>query len=1190
MAISTQYGANPNFFGQEDYNEAIRQGHTPAEILQWMNRNTDKLQGGNVPGGGGVYDNVLNSVINEANNTQPASIAYRNAGLTAQVIPLEITDKYDFNLRPVGGVTYSRNNRSWDLKKEATDYKTDYRTNYTADRRTDLPTNAKANYAIPEFLPTNLPFNLSTTLKTDYKTDHPTNLKKNKRYQAEVCDGPIVFGSNWCWYTKKEWRDNWVDDTEANNANRNLNKTNAALNKENAQANIDNTNKNTANYNQNIRNANINTQIQTIREKYTILNRDNSNTNAEYSTINVKNQQLNYQAQQTNQKNQELNEDNTLLNNKNTAANKLYDKTVALASTTKGGDYVAQRDQLTYNDLINAGYTPSEAKQFTDNLKTQFKLFYQTEKLVPWDSSLGAAPPYGTFDPAYYKGQNPTVNAAWNQAVANDDIDITERYGENNYYWQHYTTTGKAQGLRGNKEEDLVAAQKYQEAALTDKEIQDIRDLQLGVDIDTITQRLLNVPEVSNEWTKARQGDPYWKQLAKEKYLDVTKPEEFAVLFRLSERPEDKQIILSYNINAGSGITELEDAINTAINTKKTVEVKKFAAINQTVLKDAIAEMKKQKGRQEMMSFFRGFSGFTEVMDINKDLTNSILGDTGVGGILAFTSGGKGEEDLLNALQNVTGMRNNVVYNWQQWFDQSIKNKYGIDYSLFEPLEEKKDIINAFLDSTEKAYDQAKGEFRAKFLEQAGFTSSEALVDFLGKQGKEGETILNAIKGDPGESAKLLLQPIGSRLEADIKTLDDAKNRGLALTYGTKDATEMINVEAQFARNYLDEYLIPRFNTSKSMDEFIEYLDIRQEERNPFEVTDIDRSLKKLGQLQSQVYLDQVKQQGPRSFDPNFYFSPTGDRSRLRQYETQKKTVEDDWAAAKAGDPYWAVQVYRFGIDINNKAAFARMHFEVKGQGKGFDAADDITNASKVQDFISINVMPLLQKEADKAEVVFGTFITPEEFADEMLRGLDPAKTPDAWKEVLQRYGLSEFAGTIDELKQYIVETLRGGSAQEIREQIKYLNDKRQRPTQEILGVTYIPKEEDYKDQAPKPTTQLYSIFQSAGYQGTEDEFYNNMFPDLDRSEQVLLTKAGKDTALKTYGLDLQDPFASLGTIESFFPEDQEAIDKEAAKDKAKDFYTRYFRIDEDQKEEEPTKSNAGQAFLGEFTSLFKGL
>lgn len=1185
MAISAAYGASPDFFGQADYDEAIRQGYTPAEILQWLNSNSDKLQGGNKPGGGGVYDNVLNSVFNEANNTQTAATLYQQSGINAQVIPLEVTDQYDFNPRPAGGVTYDRNNRKWDVKKEATDYKTDYRTNYTADRKTDYPTDAKANYAIPGFLPTNLPYDLPTTLKTDYKTDYPTDTRRKEEYWTEECSGWWIFRR--CRDVRNE---RWVDDTARNNENRALNQKNADLNRANAQANIDNARKNEENYNQNLRNENINSQIQTIREKYSTLNSANSSTNAQLSTINAQNQKLNYQAQQTNQKNQELNEDNTLLNNKNTASNKLYDKTIALASTTKGGDYVSQRDQLTYDELINAGFTPDEAKQFTDNIKSQFKLFYQTEKLTPWDASLGAQPPYGTFDPAYYKGQNPTVNEAWKKAVAIDDIDITERYGENNFYWQHYTTTGKGQGLRGNKEEDLVAAGKYEEKALTDQEIQTIRDLQLGVDTDTITQRLLNVPEVSNEWTKARQGDPYWKQLAKEKYLDVSKPEEFAVLFRLSERPEDKQIILSYNINAGSGITELEDAINTAINTKKTVDVKKFAAINQTVLKDAIAEMKKQKGRQEMMSFFRGFSGFTEVMDINRDLTNSILGDTGVGGVLAFTSGGKGEEDLLNALQNVTGMRNNMVYNWQQWFDQAIKEKYGIDYSLFEPLEEKKDIVDAFLDSTEKAYDVNKNEFSAKFLEQAGFTSTQELVDFLGKQGPEGETILNAIKGEPGEGAKLILQPINSRLEADIKTLDDAKNRGLALAYGTADATEMINVEAQFARNYLDEYLIPRFNTSKSMDEFIEYLDIRQEERNPFEISDIDQSLKKLGQLQSQVYLDQVKQQGPRSFDPNFYFNPTGDRSRLKQYEDQTKTIEADWAAAKAGDPYWASQVYRFGIDVNNKAAFARMHFEVKGQGKGYDAADDITNASKVQDFISINVMPLLQKEADKAEVVFGTFITPEEFADEMLRGLDPAKTPDAWKEVLQRYGLSEFAGTVDELKQYIVETLRGGSAQEIREQIKYLNEKRQRPTQEILGVTYIPKEEDYKDQAPKPTTQLYSIFQQAGYQGTEDEFYNNMFPDLDRSEQVLLTKAGKDTALETYGLDLQDPFSSLGTIESFFPEDQEAVDKEAAKDTAKDFYTRYFRIDEDQEEEEPTKSKSGQAFLGEFTSMFKGL
>jgi hypothetical protein len=31
-------------------------------------------------------------------------------------------------------------------------------------------------------------------------------------------------------------------------------------------------------------------------------------------------------------------------------------------------------------------------------------------------------------------------------AVANDDIDITQRYGENGFYLQHYTTQGKPAG------------------------------------------------------------------------------------------------------------------------------------------------------------------------------------------------------------------------------------------------------------------------------------------------------------------------------------------------------------------------------------------------------------------------------------------------------------------------------------------------------------------------------------------------------------------------------------------------------------------------------------------------------------------------------------------------------------------------------------------------------------------------
>ena len=196
-----------------------------------------------------------------------------------------------------------------------------------------------------------------------------------------------------------------------------------------------------------------------------------------------------------------------------------------------------------------------------------------------------------------------------------------------------------------------------------------------------------------------------------------------------------------------------------------------------------------------------------------------------------------------------------------------------------------------------------------------------------------------------------------------------------------------------------------------------------------------------------------------------------------------------------------------------------------------------------------------------------------------MLKGLNP-DDKKTWDEVLSKYGLTEFAGDINQLKDYITEALRTGSAQEIREQIKYLNEKKEKPTQEILGVTYIQREGDYKPvEKTGEETELYKVFQSAGFQGTEDEFYENFFPDLDRSEQAALTKAGTNQALKTTGLDFSDPFASLGTIESFFGEDNQ---KEETPTKSS-----YFTIDED--ENLPTKSKAGQGFLDEFTSLFKG-
>jgi hypothetical protein len=773
---------------------------------------------------------------------------------------------------------------------------------------------------------------------------------------------------------------------------------------------------------------------------------------------------------ETNKRNKELNDLNASLNTANTSRNQAYDKTLQTVSSTRGGDYVAQRDLI--RNLQGVDNT------LKSTLENYYKAYYTTEKLQRWDSNLGAKPPYGAFDSTYYKNQNPVAAQQWASAVANDDVDITQRYGEEGFYLNHYTTQGKPAGARGNKEEALVAAQQYKERGPTDQELQQVRSIQLGVNTDTQTQRLLNVPEIAAEWEKAKEGDSYWKQKGKELFLDVTKPDEFAVLFRLSDRPEDKAVAFNYNLNAGYGITEIEDALNTAVGEKAIVDVKRFGALAQDVLKQTIDEMSKAKAREQQLAIFSGFDSFGEIVNFNKSLTSSILGDSGVGGILSFMGGDKTEKSLEKALQGVTGINNSVTYNWQQWFDSTLKQRYQNDIEL-------------------------------------GLTKEEA--------------------------------------------------------------EENVKIQGQFARDFIDQYLTPRFNESRSMNEFVEYLDVRQEEQNPFQTQDILTAVKRVADTKAQQYLNQLIGT-ERSFDPEFYFNPTGNKARESDYATQASTVAADWEAAKKGDAYWASQAYRFGIDPNNKEAFARMHFQVKGQGQGYDPADDILTASKVSDYIYTQILPALKAEALEQGTVFGQFLKPEEFADEMLRGLNP-DDKKTWNEVLNKYGLTEFGGSIEELKNYITETIRTGSAQEIREQIKYLNEKREKPTQEILGVSYIQRDEDEKPAATvEGESELYKIFQSAGFQGDEDQFYTEFFPDLDRSEQVALTKAGTNESLKTTGLDLSDPFASLGTIESFFGE---------AKEEEEPTKSSYFTIDED--ETLPSKSKTGQGFLDEFTSLFKG-
>ena len=209
-----------------------------------------------------------------------------------------------------------------------------------------------------------------------------------------------------------------------------------------------------------------------------------------------------------------------------------------------------------------------------------------------------------------------------------------------------------------------------------------------------------------------------------------------------------------------------------------------------------------------------------------------------------------------------------------------------------------------------------------------------------------------------------------------------------------------------------------------------------------------------------------------------------------------------------------------------------------------------------------------------------------------MIEGLDPDQ-PEEWNYALEQVGLSDFQGTAADLKNYIAETFRTGSAVDIRAQLKYLNEKREKPTQQLLGVEYIQREEDYKtDSKLKGETQLFKVFQDAGYEGSEDDFYDNVFPDLDPGSQKMLSQVGETGRINIQGLGddyRENPFAAFGAI-SELTGDEEGIfgtqkkEKEPEKERESSYFT--FDVDYDD-EEEDYKSKKGSEILSQFTKGF---
>ena len=727
---------------------------------------------------------------------------------------------------------------------------------------------------------------------------------------------------------------------------------------------------------------------------------------------------------------------------------------------------------------------------------------YRKKKVTAWNGATqGAQPPTGGFDADYYRlytNGGATALNQWNNALSSvsvggyslPDVDVTGTFNKNTYLHWYYTTQGKAAGDRGNAAERANITEDYTEY-LTDSDYQKYRDQVLG-----LADRFDNIqdwanaqdPDVLNEWYKSLPTD----QRAEYDAGTLAVP----TLDFIPDRLRDK-------IKMTKGTTYLEGGLSTVLGEKEQEQQAVFGSLTNDSLRRAANELRIAKQKEQAFDMFRNLPGFDEVVTINESLANSLLGDSGIGGVLGWVSDPEDvQKGLEKSLERATGIpsRSNAVYNWQKWFDEQLLKGYEEGITVTDPL----------------------------------------------------------------------------------------------------DATKTYTIDAEFAKDYIDRYLKPRFDTSRSISEFISYIDVKQNEQNVFQTQSALDALRDIADVRAKAYLDGVRSRDPLNFDPSFYWDPTGnfqeDDPKLAKYNQQKDQLSQDWETAKTNGNSavvpgtnwtWNQWAYYYGLDVNNKDQFAKLHYQVKGAKEGFDPAKDLITLKDANDYIQNTILPeIADEKLNIGDITFLNFVTPEEFADNLLEGIDPLTHKEEWDKLLKTLGLDTKEMGIEEVKEYIIDFFRTGAAKQIRESIKYLNEKKITPTQEDLGVEYIERPEDDKPATSKYETALYKVFKDAGYQGSEDDFYTQFMPDIDRGEQELLSKSetGLELGSGYAGLTSKDPFESLVSIQSLF----DTADTTGSASKKDDTAPSYFKLFEDT-EEPDYKSKSGQKILGEFTSLFKG-
>ena len=289
-----------------------------------------------------------------------------------------------------------------------------------------------------------------------------------------------------------------------------------------------------------------------------------------------------------------------------------------------------------------------------------------------------------------------------------------------------------------------------------------------------------------------------------------------------------------------------------------------------------------------------------------------------------------------------------------------------------------------------------------------------------------------------------------------------------------EDAKQIHKVDKNFAKQFVEGYLKPRFDTSKSMSEFISYIDVKEGEQNILQTQTLSNKLKQLAEGKTDAFLSQL---------------------------TSKPTNAD---------------LYAYVVnDLNPYLSSAREKY---------------------------------------GEEAFLQFMTPDQLADQLTKSIDPIKTPEAWDKTLKQYGIEGTNKSVEEVRNLILEATRTAPAEDIRESIKKLNEKKVTPTQENLGVDYIQRATDDVAKSTGKETALYNLFKSSGYGGTEEEFYKDFMPDATEEDKQLMSGVlGKDKSKLGFNIDTSDPFAAISSLESLFGN---KVEKKATTEEKPDYFS----------------------------------